>query len=324
MNEKGFSDLIRRYQSGTCTEQEKELIEKWLESRNESKQASKLSTQERNEMLSDISNSLFVKIEYGVGKGRQVKMFTGWKVAAAIALLAVSSYFVWQYVNTGSFTKIEMLQASSTGDEVKKTMLPDGSIIWLKGNSTLSYPEKFTGNKRNVVLTGEALFEVAKDPSHPFNISCGNMKATVLGTSFNIKETTANIEVLVLTGRVSLSSTNANQSIIVMPNEKVLFDNANEQLAKVKTVETEPVEIVRKTEYSMAFNATRMDDVIRRIEGKFNVSVSMEDKRLGNCMITVNLTDQSLERTMEMVSQILGFKYEIRKDRITIRGSGCD
>ena len=109
-----------------------------------------------------------------------------------------------------------------------------------------------------------------------------------------------------------------------MPNEKVLFDNANQQLAKVKLTEEEPDNVVSKTEYSMDFRDTRMEDVIRRIEGKFEVAVSLDDKRISNCMITVNLTDQSLDRTLETASQILGFTYKIEKNTVTIRGSGCD
>ncbi len=323
MNEKRFDDLIRRYQSGTCTDQEKVLVEKWLASREESKQSDKLNAEERDQLLAEVSASLFERIEKSKS-GRQVTMFPIWKVAAAILLLAVSSYFVWQYASTDSFTTIETLQAFSSGDEVKKTILPDGSIIWLKGNSTLSYPEKFTGNERNVVLTGEALFEVAKDPDHLFNIVCGDMKATVRGTSFNIKATSSNIEVLVLTGKVELTSSKTSQNVIVLPNEKALFSNADNQLAKVQAPEEEPVQVVKGTEYSMNFTRTKMNEVIRRIEGKFNVSVSMDNKNVGNCTISVDLTDQSLDKTLTIASNILGFTYEIKNNKITIHGNGCD
>lgn len=321
--DKKFDDLIRRYQSGTCTDQEKALVEKWLASREGSKQSEKLSTEEREKLLAEVSASLFEKIEQ-TKSGKQITMFPVWRMAAAILLLAVASFIVWKFTKTDSLGAIETIQASAAGDEIKKVILSDGSIIWLKDNGTLTYPEKFTGKERNVTVTGEALFEVAKDAEHPFNITIGGMKVTVLGTSFNIKETAANIELLVLTGRVSVSSTNNNQNIIVMPNEKIRFDIANQQLAKVKPVEEETTQVVSQTEYSMNFRDTRMEEVIRRIEGKFDISVSLEDKRIGNCMITVNLTDQSVERTMETASQILGFSYEIKNNQITIRGSGCD
>lgn len=322
MNERKFSDLIRRYQSGTCTEEEKQLVEKWLENRYESRQSEKLSQQERKEILTDISTKLFDEIKSK--RPRQVTLSSWWQIAAAIALVGTSSYIVWQTVNNRSAYVEEMLVASAFGNEVSKVMLTDGSIIWLKGNSKLTYPRKFSGHERNVVLTGEALFEVAKDPQHPFIISCGNLKATVLGTSFNIKATEADIEVLVLTGKVALTSNKGSERVIVMPNEKILFSNANQQLVKFEAKVAEQTQIVSSTEYDMHFHDTRMDEVVDRIEEKFNVSVIIDDSTLNNCLITIDLTDQSLDRTLEMASAILGFTYDIDNGAIAIHGSGCE
>jgi transmembrane sensor len=297
MNEKGFSDLIRRYQSNTCTDQEKELIEKWFESRYESKQSDKLTPPERHEMLTDISRSLFEKINTGKNH-RQVTMTPWWRVAAAAAvvLLAVSSYFLQQYMRTGTFTSIDVLQASASGNEVNKVMLADGSIIWLKGNSTLTYPEEFSGHERQVALTGEALFEVAKDPRHPFVITCGHLTATVLGTSFSIKASDDNIEVLVLTGKVSLSSSVTHQNVIVLPKEKASINPVG-HLALVKTTAEDPQEVIRNTEYSMLFEAAPMSEVVTRIEKKFNVIIQVRDAHLKTCPLTADFTDQSLDRT---------------------------
>ncbi|NII26070.1 DUF4974 domain-containing protein [Pseudoflavitalea sp. X16] len=65
-------------------------------------------------------------------------------------------------------------------------MLPDGSMVWLNAASSLRYPTAFTGNERVVELTGEAYFEIAKDPSMPFQVTVKNMEVEVLGTHFNI------------------------------------------------------------------------------------------------------------------------------------------
>jgi len=68
--------------------------------------------------------------------------------------------------------------------------LPDGSHVWLNNASSLRYPVSFTGSSREVELTGEAYFEIAKDASHPFRVAVHRGAATstieVLGTSFNI------------------------------------------------------------------------------------------------------------------------------------------
>ena len=68
--------------------------------------------------------------------------------------------------------------------------LPDGSHVWLNNASSLRYPVSFTGNSREVELSGEAYFEIAKDASHPFHVAVHRGATTstveVLGTSFNV------------------------------------------------------------------------------------------------------------------------------------------
>ena len=206
----------------------------------------------------------------------------------------------------------------------KKIILSDSSIVWLKGSSSIQYPEKFEGKYRNVKLTGEALFEVSRDQEHPFVIECGGLTAKVLGTSFNIKSNETHIEVLVLTGKVALSSKGNSKSLIVHPNEKAVYHAAQDQIAKVVAKENEKSAKTSGTQYSMRFNATPMKEIIRRIEGKFEVRVSLNDERLNNCTITADFTDQSLERTLSMIAQTLEIEYEINNGHVTLKGAGCD
>jgi transmembrane sensor len=65
-------------------------------------------------------------------------------------------------------------------------MLADGSKVWLNSASSLRYPAGFTGNSRQVELTGEGYFEVADDAAHPFIVKTKNMDVHVLGTGFNV------------------------------------------------------------------------------------------------------------------------------------------
>ncbi|HMH21377.1 MAG TPA: FecR domain-containing protein [Puia sp.] len=67
-----------------------------------------------------------------------------------------------------------------------QVVLPDGSRVWLNNASSLRYPTSFAGNTREVELTGEAYFEIAKDAARPFEVRVNDMKIDVLGTSFNV------------------------------------------------------------------------------------------------------------------------------------------
>jgi ferric-dicitrate binding protein FerR (iron transport regulator) len=67
-----------------------------------------------------------------------------------------------------------------------QVVLPDGSKVWLNAESSLHFPTAFTGNQREVTLTGEAYFEVAKNKEKPFRVKVDGMSINVLGTHFNV------------------------------------------------------------------------------------------------------------------------------------------
>ena len=67
-----------------------------------------------------------------------------------------------------------------------QVVLPDGTRVWLNSASSLRYPTAFAGNERQVELSGEAYFEVSKDPNKPFYVKTATQTVTVLGTHFNI------------------------------------------------------------------------------------------------------------------------------------------
>jgi ferric-dicitrate binding protein FerR (iron transport regulator) len=217
----------------------------------------------------------------------------------------------------------KILAANSTGS-IAKVFLPDGTLVWLKGHSTLTYPSDLSGKTRNVTLQGEALFEVAKDAKHPFIIRCGELTTTVLGTSFNIKSGKDSIEVIVLTGKVSLTTIHDTRGVTVAPGGKVVYNGRKRSISSVAPVHDEKVLAVRGTEYSMNFEDVRMNEILARIKKKFGVGISTSDPRLENCKITADFSDQSLEKTLSMLSQALQFEFEINENHVYLRGKGCD
>jgi ferric-dicitrate binding protein FerR (iron transport regulator) len=322
MNELEFDRLIELYQMGLLKGREKKLVEDWLNKPEEEIHFSEVDKSRLKQAIQARINQ-YPTTMLVTHKSTVAKRFSiVYKVAAAILFMAVCSYFVWQLSN-GSNEAVLLSAASSNG--VNKVILEDGTLVWLKGDSKLIYPSRFSGNTRKVSLQGEALFEVAKDPKHPFIISCGELTTTVLGTSFNIKSSDKKIEVVVLSGKVSLTSASDSKGIIVLPNEKVVYDGSKMGLApKQKTLTDEKSIAVKGTEYIMDFEDSRMKEVIRRIEQKFDVTISVQDEKLNNCMITADFSDQSLESTLSMISQVLGFEYDINGRSVALAGKGCD
>lgn len=329
MNEFEFDRLIELYQKNLLTGKEKKLVEDWL-NKPGSREDAAFSEHDKfvlkHKILSAIDQAKSTRMIPDHNIERSRRFLPGralvFKVAASLTLIALFIYFISQN-EIGREQQTSMLQATSSG-EVNKVILPDGTLVWLKGKSTLHYPSAFSDSTRNVSLDGEALFEVAKDAQHPFIIACGDLTTTVLGTSFNIKSINEKIEVVVLTGKVALTSVNNKEGIIVLPNEKVIYDGNKKELTAEQSVEEEKLATVSGTNYIMAFEDTKMSEVIRRIEEKFETSISVNDPKLKNCLITADFSDQSLETTLSMISQALNFTYSMDGRSVKLSGAGCD
>ena len=101
-------------------------------------------------------------------------------VAASI-LICLASWYTYDYIQSGT------IQTISTLAEIRDITLPDQSVVTLNRYSTLSFPSRFRGAKREVRLTGEAYFDVEKDTRHPFIVKAESVNVQVLGTQFNVE-----------------------------------------------------------------------------------------------------------------------------------------
>ena len=110
--------------------------------------------------------------------------------------------------------------------------LPDGSVIWLNAESSITYPTAFSGNERKVSITGEVYFEIVKDKSKPFKVTAGDQQVEVLGTHFNINayQDEDHVKTSLLEGSVKV-----NQQILkpgeAFQNGKVSTTNVDQDVA---------------------------------------------------------------------------------------------
>ncbi|OQP61114.1 hypothetical protein A3860_05190 [Niastella vici] len=110
-----------------------------------------------------------------------------------------------------------------------KIQLPDGTDVWLNAASSITYPTAFKGRARNVTITGEAYFEVAKDITKPFRVQVHDIEVEVLGTHFNINsyEDEGNIATTLLEGSVKIQTADAKssgrqQTLVLKPGQQAV------------------------------------------------------------------------------------------------------
>ena len=316
MDQKEFKILLDKYAKGLLNKQEAEHLELWLDSLEDKSAFSAIPEQELNASRTAMFERLTVRINAPEKKTPIYRMLP-FRIAAAVAVLVIAG-FIYRESVLNMIAPHRTAYTVNVKGRVTKQILSDGTIVWLKGNSRLAFPAKFGNGKREVTLEGEALFEVAKDEKHPFRIYCGTLTTTVLGTSFNICDTGEEIAVSVLTGKVSVVS-DKNRQHIINADESIVYSETDATVKQAHPTQTAVHEFTKGTEYDMAFNDAGMAEVIQRIEKKFEVNINLEDTAILKSLITADMTDQSLENTMEMIGQALNLDVEIKGRTVVLQ-----
>lgn len=149
--------------------------------------------------------------------------------------------------------------------------LADGTAVWLNAGSSLKYPTTFSGKERNVELTGEAYFQVAKNRNKPFSVTLNGMKVEVLGTHFNVMayHDEKTIETTLLEGSVKL--TKDGSSTLLMPNQQGVLNNGASNF-RVRAVNAENV-IAWKNGF-FKFDDENIETIMRKVARWYDVDIS--------------------------------------------------
>ena len=148
--------------------------------------------------------------------------------------------------------------------------LSDGTKVWLNSQSKIRYPVIFNDITREVYLEGEAYFEVAKDPRHPFHVNARNgVNIEVLGTSFNVRSYSDEniIETVLEEGSVRMSQ--GKDSVILSPGNKATY-LPNEPI-RLTTVNTELYTAWRHGQY--IFMEESVENILKQLSRWYDIEV---------------------------------------------------
>ncbi len=210
---------------------------------------------------------------------------------AAMLVLALGIGGLWRWAGTPAEEVI------ASGNQVVVVTLPDGSKATLNKASTLRYPGRFTGGTRAVSLEGEAFFEVARDAAHPFTIKSGEAEVTVLGTSFNVKTTSAQTEVVVETGRVRVAK--AAQAVELQPGDAATVLRSRSGVEKHKAGDA--LHNYYRTG-SFRCHRTSLDRFVRVLSEAYATDIRIADPALRALPLTATFRGASLEEILDVLS----------------------
>ncbi|MET3028538.1 FecR domain-containing protein [Flavobacterium sp. UW10123] len=231
--------------------------------------------------------------------------YKNWAVAASLVFLVGLSVFFYSTKNA-----VESKQFAVKLGEHAKIKLSDGTKIWLNAGSVLKYPKEFKGDTREVYLSGEAFFDVAKDKKHPFIIHTNKMDTKVLGTSFNVQAYPDQKmqEVSVATGRVNVKSTVTDENVFVTPGQKVVFKSQDNKLQAFKDIPVNTISLWRKN--IMVFEETPLSEVVATIGRNYNVAIEVKNKNLNDLKISAYFKELPADQVIGLVCNIVNAQYK--------------
>lgn len=268
--------LYQRYLDDTCTEEEmNSFLDLMEQDHPQVRKLMELTWEEQEQEYTKKVQESNQIITQPTGKRNILKMRVVLSVAATLVLILGGLYLLKPGFVQDIFRESNQEVLTGAG-EYKQVNLTDGTKIWLSPNSKLVYPYRFKDGNRVINFTGEAFFEVKRDPSHPFLITTGRVRTTVLGTSFNIAAYTAmsTVRVTLLKGKVAVAI--ADKKLQILPYEQANVNISSEVISKITFPEA--AAFLNQRTGLFIYKGNLLSDVVNDLENHYNVTIKLEPK----------------------------------------------
>ncbi|MCT4616275.1 MAG: FecR domain-containing protein [Marinifilaceae bacterium] len=229
-------------------------------------------------------------------------------IAASILMFLASWWFLM--IDKGVDYRMVI---NSKPNSVKEVSLADGSIVYLNYNAKLEYPKQFNTEYRNVKLSGNAFFRVAKDSTRPFTVKLKDLRVSVLGTSFDINELLDYTEIVVKTGKVRVESIDFDEnSIVLLPNEKLICRRAE----MIKT-NIEDENYIAWMTGIYKFSSTSLSDVFKILKKGYNIKYKFANEKIEIIPLTAEFREKNIDDIIEIIQLCCQIKI-VEKNNILI------
>jgi len=324
--------LLAKFLKGRCTPDEESFVEDWYNSfQNSSNYLSVISQEERNELKNRIRTRIESNILTTKGnKFAKLNTFKYWAYSlSGIAAILIVYFILIRPVKLQQLNGIKQITKINNTRNIIKQVLSDGSRIWMMPGAKIKYAQAFTGNKREIMLSGESFFEVTKNPSKPFIVYSGNLITKVWGTSFRIRDA-GNLsfaDVTVLTGKVSVKllhpgtprnyfNSKSPDEVMIYPSEQVVYAKKQRIFKEELKPEMQDLSIWKKP--SLSFDNEPVKDVIPVLNNTFNVHINTTNQKVNAYLLSADFNGLNFPEIMEMIHKALNIDYEINGKTITI------
>jgi ferric-dicitrate binding protein FerR (iron transport regulator) len=311
--------LLEKYREGKCTDQEIELLHQWygeLEVLHKTDQEQMINKDELGDRL---ETAILGRINKPAAPLRRFDFRL--VAAASIAGLLLLSGAYWLLSRNPAavqpFAQVHRLANDSSA--VKKTVLPDGTQVWLNAHSVLSWNEDFGKSDRKVQLEGEGYFDVVKDKEHPFLVEAKGVTTKVVGTVFNVEAYPGEerLRVALVEGKVELRQNTPGLPVSMLSPGQVGAISKGQSVFHITKEHTEGYGAWING--GLSLTAIPLEDALHRICNKYGYSLQ------GNLPpeerykpVTARFEKESGEEIIESILYIHHIEFSIEQKKLII------
>jgi transmembrane sensor len=242
------------------------------------------------------------------------------RIAAAIAIVVLLPILYLNTIRQKKTDDIVYNEIYNPKGQKRVVTMPDGSNIYLNGDSKIRYAQNFNAGKRIVYLVGEAFFDVQHRNKQPFVVYTGKVSTSVLGTSFNINAypSLKNITISVQTGKVGVLFKNKGKTEPVhflLPDEQLIINKTNGKSTKQAV---NAIDYNSWREYKLFFYDEPLSEIAEVIAREYDLDVEIKTEALKEVKLTAKFDKCPAKQIMDMIAKLSGSKYKIYENKVII------
>jgi ferric-dicitrate binding protein FerR (iron transport regulator) len=250
------------------------------------------------------------------------------KIAASFLIVSSLAFTTYWYMSSSdsdsdiALQSVQILKQNPRGQK-STVFLPDGSIVVLNSESSISYPSVFTEQFREVVLIGEAFFEIEPNPELPFIVKTKAMDIRVLGTSFNVNADTTKMthKISLVNGEVEVTqkilNTAANDKVILFPGQAIAYDIGEKAFGDIITFN--PKAAYGWKNGLIYFEKASFEEVLQKLKRWYGVEFVIDGMPDNEWHYSGEFDNYALNNVLHALSFTGRFNYEIEGKKVLVK-----
>ncbi|MEO7990674.1 MAG: FecR domain-containing protein [Chryseolinea sp.] len=325
-----IKEIVLRFLEGSASEEDVTILFHWLKEDEKNREyfdevnttfhTSVTLNRFTQQKTDDAWMALSSRIDSEKGKLRTLRPLrisfnkSAFRIAASICLIAVTWYIFVKLLSKTDHQRPTLVK-NSIGNNTR-ILLPDSSVVLLNTNSTLEYPSEFGIASREVVLKGEAFFDVKKG-SKPFIVKTENIQIQVKGTRFNVQayKNDQAVKTTLEEGKVELQVSGDERVYTLKPGDQAIL---NTDVNKVTLKKVDPSNFTAWKEEKLIFDNTPLKDIISKLENRFHVTISLDSAIARRERLTMTIERESLDEILDLIVLSSDLRVKKENDKIIL------